>query len=359
MSRIDRPRLVSTFVVLFAAIALVVSSPGVAAAEPAPSPGWKYTMVGFSNSSVRDMDVYTSSDGTDFQLLKKAAYRPPAGVVRDPSIFRHTNGLYYITYTTGDTSIGFASSPDLVNWTPMKNWPLPFCCAFLPGTGDGKGPLPLPGVNGSAGFRDGPSLSPFTTKAWAPEWFVDGNTVNIIVSMSTGGGFVPYLMTALNSSLTLWSFPVALDGIGADHIDTTIVKVGSTYHAFTKNETKKTIQHAVAPTLRGRYSYVTPGDWGTLVEGPAVTQLPNGTWRLYLDSYKAGDYVYSDSSDGMRTWTKPAKLTSVSGTVRHFGIMRERATAPAPAAPADAAPPAASEPSTSTEPSIPPEQPNA
>lgn len=300
---------------------LLVAAPA-SGAEP---PAWRYTMVAFSNVSDRDMDVYESGDGTGFQLVRPSAYRPPSGLVRDPSIFRNTDGMYYLTYTTGGTSIGFARSSDRITWTPLANYSLPFCCAFMPGTGDGTGSASPPGFSGSAGFSDGPSLSPFVTKAWAPEWFVDGGRVNVIVSMSTGGGFVPYLMTALEPSLRLWSLPVPLAGIGADHIDTTVVKVGSTYHAFTKNETKKVIEHAVAPSATGPYSFVPPGNWGTLVEGPALAQLPDGTWRLYLDAYTEGKYLYSDSTDGLSTWSDAQELPGLSGTVRHIGVMREPA----------------------------------
>lgn len=283
-------------------------------------------MVAFSSASDVDMDVYESSDGQAFTLLKKSAYRPPAGRVRDASIFRNTDGTYYLTYTTVDgANIGFARSTDRVNWTFMHNYPVPFCCAFLPGTGDGTGSASPPGFSGSAGFSDGPSLSPFTTKAWAPEWFVENGRINVILSMSTGGGFVPYLMTALDSSMRVWSPPVPLIGIGADHIDTTIVKVGSVYHAFTKNETKKFIQHATATSLLGPYSFVAPGDWGAFVEGPAVIQLPNGAWRLYLDSYKSGKYLTSDSTNGLASWTPAKEDPGLSGKVRHIGIMREPA----------------------------------
>jgi hypothetical protein len=309
--------------VILAVAGLVVAAPG---SGRAASPVWRYTMVAFSNVSDRDMDVYESWDATQFQPVRLAAYRPPSGTVRDPSIFRNTDGLYYITYTTADgANIGFARSSDRINWTPLGNYPVPFCCAFLPGTGDGTGSASPPGSSGSAGSSDGPSLSPFTTKAWAPEWFVDGDRVNVILSMSTGGGFVPYLMTARDSSLRSWSPPVPLAGIGADHIDTTVVKVGSTYHAFTKNETKKVVEHAVASSLTGPYSFVPPGNWGPLREGPALVQLPNDTWRIYLDAYTEGKYLYSDSTDGLQTWSPVHELPGLSGTVRHAGVMREPA----------------------------------
>ncbi|OYD68622.1 arabinofuranosidase [Rhodococcus sp. OK302] len=309
--------------VMLAVAGMLVAAPGTSGAAP---PAWQYTMVAFSNTSSLDMDVYESEDATNFQPARLAAYRPPSGLVRDPSIFRNTDGMYYVTYTTGGgANIGFARSSDRINWTPLGNYPVPFCCAFLPGTGDGTGSASPPGSSGSAGFSDGPSLSPFTTKAWAPEWFVDGGRVNVILSMSTGGGFVPYLMTALEPSMRLWSLPVPLAGIGADHIDTTVVKVGSTYHAFTKNETKKIIEHAVAPSLTGPYSFVPSGDWGSMLEGPALVQLPNDTWRIYLDAYTEGKYLYSDSTDGLSTWSPLEVLPDLSGTVRHIGVMREPA----------------------------------
>ncbi|PTR30346.1 hypothetical protein C8K36_102194 [Rhodococcus sp. OK519] len=164
-------------VVMLCVAGLLVAASGSSGA--APPPGWRYTMVAFSNTSDSEMDVFESRDGTEFQLIQASAYRRPSGLVRDPSIFRNIDGLYYITYTTGGgTSIGFARSSDRINWTHMGDLPVPFCCALMPGTGDGTGSASLQGSSdflgssGSAGSSDGPSLSPFVTKAWAPEWFV-------------------------------------------------------------------------------------------------------------------------------------------------------------------------------------------
>ncbi len=306
--------------VVLAIAGLLIASPATSAAAP---PGLRYTVVGFDSANARSMDVYESSDATRFDLVRKGAYQPAAGVVRDPSIFRSADGVYHLTYTTGGAKIGFAQSTDRLNWISTGDLPVPFCCAFLPGTGDGKGPS-LPFFSGSAGFKDGPSLSPFVTKAWAPDWFVDGNRVSVILSLSTGGGFVPYVMTALDSSLRRWGLPRLLTGINADHIDTTVVKVGSTYHAFTKNETKKIIDHAVAPTLYGPYRFVPSGNWGTLREGPAVTQLPNGDYRVYYDAYRDNKYFYSDSTDGLQTFGRPREVPGISSGVHHIGVLREQ-----------------------------------
>jgi hypothetical protein len=57
------------------------------------------------------------------------------------------------------------------------------------------------------------------------------------------------------------------------------------YHVFTKSETSsKYIEHAVASSLTGPYSFVQTGNfagWGR-AEGPSITQLPSGSYRLYV-----------------------------------------------------------------------------
>ncbi|NKY63001.1 arabinofuranosidase [Gordonia rubripertincta] len=321
-TRSSRIGAVSVAMLVFAG--LLVATAGTAEAVP----NWRYTMVAFSNTSSRHMDVYQSTDASRFRPLRFGAYRPPSGVVRDPSIFHGADGWYYVAYTTGQNTIGFARSRDRVNWAFMHDYPVPLCCAFLPGTGDGKGVFGSSSGSlsfGSAGSSDGPSLSPFTTKAWAPEFFVEGGRVNIILSMSTGGGFVPYVMTALEPGLRLWSPPIPILSLGADHIDTTVVKVGSTYHAFTKNETRKVIEHAVAKSLTGPYRFVPMRSFGRFVEGMALVKLPNGNWRMYVDAYKQRRYFYSDSGDGLWSWSSAKELPGLSGSVRHFGVIREPA----------------------------------
>jgi hypothetical protein len=70
-------------------------------------------MTAFTNASQSNMSVYDSADGTRFTLKKPLAYTPPKGLIRDPSVIKHTDGWYYVAYTTGwaGNTIGLARSP--------------------------------------------------------------------------------------------------------------------------------------------------------------------------------------------------------------------------------------------------------
>ncbi|WP_280261512.1 glycoside hydrolase family 43 protein [Nocardia wallacei] len=273
-----------------------------AAAQPAP--GLRYTLTGFTNSSESDLFVYESADATRFSLLRARAYTPPTGLMRDPCLLRHVDGAYYITYTTGweGNTIGFARSTDRATWTHLYDYT-----------------VPIDGV----------------TSTWAPEWFVDSRGgVNVIVSLSDGYRFTPHLMTATDAGLRSWTALTPVAGLAPapddpdafGYIDTTIVQVGRRYVAFTKNETTKLIELAVADAVTGPYTFVATGDWagwGAPREGQSVTALPGGGWRIYFDAYTEGRYLYSDSLDGFRTWTAPTELPGLSGTVRHVTVLRE------------------------------------
>ncbi|MGW7611019.1 glycoside hydrolase family 43 protein [Streptomyces sp. NPDC054766] len=285
------------------------------AAAPARGYATRYTIVPFLNSDDGTVNVYESDDATDFRLLKASAYTPPANRIRDASVFKHTDGYYYVTYTTHtwqdvSTTIGFARSSDRVNWTFLYDYTVP--------------------VTG-------------LSRAWAPEWFVDSDgSVNIIVSCSVTSDewvFTPYLLRATDSALNSWSSPVVLTGIGPNHIDTFIVKAGSAYHAFTKNETTKYIEYATASALTGPYTIQRTGDWagwGGTREGPALIQLDNGGRRIFFDGYGDGSYYYSDSYDTFATWSAPKKLPGISGTARHFTVVKETVSG-GPSLPTDVA----------------------
>jgi hypothetical protein len=275
---------------------LVVPGPVAQAAGPVPH----YLMTAFTNSSESNMYVYDSANATNFSLVRANAYTPPSGLIRDPSVIRHTDGYYYVVYTTNWTgnTIGFARSADYVTWTFLRNVTV--------------------GLGGSTG------------STWAPEWFKDSDgSVHVVFSASTtgtAGQFRPYRITATNADLSAWTSPVAL-GIPANYIDSFLVKSGGTYHNFLKNETTKYIEHATATSLNGPWTFVGTGNWagwGSGLEGPALVQLPDGRWRIYFDQYGAGRYYYADSSN-LSTFGGKVELPGLSGTARHFTVLRENA----------------------------------
>ncbi|MFD6269613.1 glycoside hydrolase family protein [Nocardia asteroides] len=263
----------------------------------------RYTMTAFRADSDTTLAVYESFDGTTFSAVNEDAYTPPTGLVRDPSVLRHTDGRYYLTYTiAGDArAIGLARSTDRISWTPMAPAPM-----LVPGRLDG---------------------------AWAPEWYTDAaGRVGIVVSLTGGYGFAPHLLIPLDESLSLWSPPVPLLGLGPaapgslGQIDTALVRRDSWVYAFVKNEDTKLIELAVADHPLGPYRFLATGDWagwGGPREGQSVVPLPGGGHRIYLDAYTEGRYLYSDSTDGFRTWTPPAELPGLSGRVRHGTVLPE------------------------------------
>lgn len=262
-----------------------------------------YLMSAFNATSENKLSLFTSYDGKTFTSLASEVYTPESGLLRDPSILKAANGDYYVVYTTGwnGQTFGIARSRDLRHWQHVKDVR-----------------LDLPGL----------------TNVWAPEWFQDADgSISIIVSLSTGGNkgpFSAYLIRATNTDLTEFSAPQPMQGLGDNHIDTFPIRIGDRYYVITKNETTKTLERAWATNLAGPWTIDRTGGWagwGDWIEGPALAPIKSADgkdgWRLYFDDYRDKTYWYSDSFDGLNTWTKKQELGGVSGAVRHFTVIRE------------------------------------
>ncbi len=162
---------------------------------------------------------------------------------------------------------------------------------------------------------------------WAPEWFKDTDgSVHLIVSIDTvDSQFKSYLYTASDDTLSNWSAPTPL-GIGPNYIDTFVVKLDAKYHAFTKNETSKYIEHATAAALTGPWTFVGTGDWagwGSGKEGPALFRLDSGQWRILMDCYGNCGFLQATSPD-LNTWSSASVMPGgLSGVVRHGTVLRE------------------------------------
>jgi hypothetical protein len=262
---------------------------------PNTGPSYPYVFAVFNDSApVSDLQVYTSSDALNFTLLSDTGYVGPSGYLRDPSIMKHTDGKFYVAFTTpptlsccgAETSFAIASSSDLKKWTTVTQVP----CGI-----------------------------PGTTNVWAPEWFKDDDgSVHILVTIDNK----TYHYEPTDGTLTKFGAGTAM-GI-APYIDTFVVKIAGTYHALAKGSAY--IEHATAPSLSGPWTFVDKGDWagwGTHKEAPALIQLANGTWRVYFDAGSTGHEMSSDSSDGLKTWTAPKGLPTVGNAISHGTVIHD------------------------------------
>ncbi|MFD4409317.1 AbfB domain-containing protein [Streptomyces sp. NPDC058476] len=190
-----------------------------AAAAPAPGHAGRYTIVPFSNSDDGTVNVYESDDATDFRLLKTAAYTPPSNRIRDAGVFRHTDGYYYLTYTTHtwqdvSTTIGFARGSDRVNWTFLYDYTVPIA-----------------------------DLS----RAWAPEWFVDGDG--------------SYYYSDSHDTFATWSAPKKLPGISGTARHFTVIKETVSGGPSLSTGVSRSFQSGSYPTRFWQEQYNYPGSY--------------------------------------------------------------------------------------------------
>jgi len=276
-------------------VLLVLETMRPAAAAPPPV----YVFSTFSGDGAEDMKlrIYVSLDGINFSLYSLTGYGGPTGSLRDPSIMKHTDGRYYLVFTAppynkpyaNQNFVGLAWSTDLQTWNTMPN---------MSTTG-------IPGVKLS----------------WAPEWVVDGSGVPkfTVNCSSTASDLRPYLYTATNSSLTSWSGPVDIN-IGAVNLDVQLLKVGETWHCFTKSTPQ--MRHATAPSITGPWTYFPDrSDWESL-EGPCAVQLTDGSWMMQVDPmYDVAQYM---TSPDINDWSPLIYWPGMSA-IKHGTVIRDDA----------------------------------
>jgi hypothetical protein len=230
------------------------------------------------------------------------------GLFRDPCITRGPDGAFHMVWTTGwwDKGIGIAHSSDLINW-PTQTF--------------------LPVMQSEANAKN----------CWAPEIFYDEENQRYLIFWATtiDGAFPETYDPADDNNhriyyVTTQDFvtytPTALFyNPGFNCIDATIVKDGSQYVMFIKNETKvptaqKNIRMATASVAAGPYgaasASITPS--GVWAEGPTAIKMGQ-TWWLYYDAYTEGRMRAQTSTD-LQTWTDITGQLSFPSGVRHGTI---------------------------------------
>ncbi len=290
------------------------------AAACAPLPGGQargYLLSYFAGGRDRTpgLRLAASSDGLHFTPVRggEILLAPQVGeskLMRDPFLLKApgADGPWHLLWTTAweGVTLGHATSPDLVNWSPQRAIPV---MASVPGT----------------------------RNVWAPEKIWDARNRHYVIfwSSTVTGRFTETDGTSEDRyNHRLWyvttrdfvtvSEPRLLWDPGFSVIDATFIDHPvHGLHLVIKDETlkpeKKHLRIARAASPTGPFTDLSPPFTPAWVEGPAPVTLGEWTYVLY-DRYRDGAWGAARSRD-LRTWEDASSLISVPEGARHGTIV--------------------------------------
>lgn len=285
-----------------------------AAATSAPAadvPDKAYLFSYFINNGEDGLHLAWSADGLKWQALNdgKPFLKPEVGkskLMRDPCVITGPDGTFHMVWTDGwdGGTIGYASSKDLITWSPQKSLAV---MAHEPGTCNCWAPE-IVHVAKDNHFR---IFWASTVPGKFPETDLGGrNDLNHRMYSTTTKDFVTFTAT------TLYFDP------GHNVIDSTLTEFhGNTVMVY-KDETKvpeakKNLKLATAASPAGPFTPV-PGDItppGSWVEGPAVLHVGEET-ILYFDAYTRHRYEALATKD-FKTWRDVSGELTMPAGIRH------------------------------------------
>ena len=280
-------------------------------ASAAEVPEKAYLFCHFINNGEDGLHLAWSADGLKWQALNdgKSMLKPVVGkskLMRDPCITTGPDGTFHMVWTDSWNSgtIGYASSRDLITWSPQKD------LAVM-------------------------SAEPSTRNCWAPEIIYDNkdNLFRIFWASTVPGRFPETDVGGRNDGnhriyatttrdFTSFTPTTLYFNPGHNVIDSTLVQVNGRTLMIYKDETKapapmKNLKLASADGTSGPFTplpgnVTPPGSW---VEGPTVLQVGNETY-LYFDAYTRHRYEALATKD-FKTWRNITSELSVPPGIRH------------------------------------------
>jgi len=257
-----------------------------------------------ANEGLRFLYSYDAYHWTDLNHIYLKPQAGQAKIMRDPSICQGPDGTFHLVWTTGwkdDKGIGYASSKDLVHWSPQQH-------------------------------VDEMGYEPTAVNAWAPELFYDDEAAQfIIVWASTIPHRFPkgqepednnhrLYYTTTKDFKTFSPTKLFLDP-GFSVIDAEIVKRGKgDYVLVMKDNTRpnRNILVAFASNPLGPYHNYTQRFTEMYSEGPSVAHAGNN-WLIYYDSYRLKRYGAMRTTD-FKTFTNISDSVSVPEGHKHGTI---------------------------------------
>jgi hypothetical protein len=268
----------------------------------------------FKGNGEDGLHLATSPDGLHWQALNgdKSLLTPTVSkdkLMRDPCIIRGHDGLFHMVWTTSwhDRGIGYASSKDLVHWSPQQYLPVM-------------------------------EQEPTAKNCWAPEITYDAQHKQYLLYWATtipgrfsagettadGGNNHRIYYVATTDFKTYTPAKVLYDK-DFNIIDATVQPAGKRFVMFLKDETRepaqKNLRVAFADQAAGPYSApsapITGKYWA---EGPTAIQLGD-KWLLYFDKYTEHKYGAVTSTD-LEHWTDISDQVEFPKGTRHGTVLR-------------------------------------
>jgi predicted GH43/DUF377 family glycosyl hydrolase len=279
--------------------------------------GDAYLFAYFKGNGQDGLHLAYSTDGLTWSALNndRSLLQPNVGkdkLMRDPHITEGPDGTFHMVWTSSwtDPVIGYAASKDLINWSEQRS--------IMPVTKE-----------------------PLARNVWAPETFYDAKTKQYLLFWATTipGRFPETDQTGdnnLNHRIYLTTTkdfktftPASLFyDHGFNVIDSTIVKDGSRYIMFLKDETKqpvakKNLRYAVSSRAMGPYGQASAPITGNYwAEGPTAIKIGQ-RWIVYFDKYRDHRYGAVASGD-LKQWEDISAQVRFPERARHGTVLRVR-----------------------------------
>ena len=257
-----------------------------------------------------------SADGYRFEPLAggRSLLKPEAGehrLMRDPQLYRDATGRFHLVWTTGWTgkTIGYASSRDLVHWSPQKTLPVM-------------------------------AHEPDAQNCWAPELVWDDRRGHFLIFWSTTilGRFPETALsnkrpernhriyaTTTKDFETFTPTRLFYDG-GYNVIDANLLRDDDgRWLMFVKNETvqpetEKNIRLVRGETAEGPWGEPSPPLTGKYwAEGPSAIKVGD-EYRVYFDKHMLNAIGLVRSRD-LRKWEDVSERVSFPADARHGCIV--------------------------------------
>ncbi len=273
----------------------------------------------FTGNGEDGLHLAWSKDGLQWDALKGGAsfLTPKVGgkLMRDPCVLRGPDGTFHMVWTDAwkGTTVGYASSKDLITWSEQKSLPV---------------------------MKDEPT----TKNSWAPELAYDSKAgrFTIFWASTIPGKFPETDFDGKNDSNHRIYATTTKDFVefsptklffdpGFNCIDSTILLHDGRFVMFFKDETKspnpmKNLRIATADSISGNWQVrekplTDPNSW---VEGPSALKVGNEV-ILYFDAYTKHHYAALKSSD-LETWTDVTPQLQMPKGIRHgtaFAVSRD------------------------------------